>query len=116
MTRGLPAHALDEGAGGEDFHAAWVAELDRLEVDVTLAESLLAAQDLPALPEWTPPVLRAPLPSDLEPRARLVLERQLAVAHQITTRLSSTGRQRALTDAIKATASPDIPIYVDLSC
>ena len=26
-----------------DFHAAWVAELDRLEVDVELAEAMLAA-------------------------------------------------------------------------
>lgn len=103
-----------------DFHAAWVAALDRLEVDVTQAEAMLAvndpAADLGALPAWAPPVMRGPLPSDLEPRARLVLERQLAVAHRLTVRLTATGRERRLTQAIKDTAHPDVPIYLDLSC
>jgi hypothetical protein len=101
-----------------DFHAAWVAELDRLEVDVELAEAMIAADralDLQATAPWSPPVMRGPLPSDLEPRARLVLERQLAVAHRMTERLTETGRHRRLTQAIRDTAQPDIPIYLDLN-
>lgn len=104
----------------EDFRAAWVAELDRLEVDVELAEAMLAADHadhdgLTPLEPWSPPVMRAPLPGDLEPRARLVLERQLAVAYRMTERLTETGRHRRLTQAIRETAEPDIPIYVDLN-
>ena len=102
----------------EDFHTAWVAELDRLEVDVELAEAMLAADraaELDAPGSWAPPVMRAPLPSDLEPRARLVLERQLAVAYRITERLTETGRHRRLTHAIRQTAHVDIPVYLDLN-
>ena len=102
----------------EDFHAAWLAELDRLEVDVELAEAMLAADraaDLSPPAPWEPPVIRGPLPSDLEPRARLVLERQLAVAYRMTERLTETGRHRRLTQAIRETAQPDLPIYLDLN-
>jgi hypothetical protein len=103
-------------SGPADFHAEWVAELERLEVDVALAEALLTADASPAAPApWTPPVMRGPLPSDLEPRARLVLERQLAVANLLAERLTVTGRHRRLTQKIRDTASPDIPVYIDLS-
>ena len=103
-----------------DFHAEWVAELERLEVDVELAEALLASDAAPdvsaeAPAPWAPPVMRGPLPADLEPRARLVLERQLAVAHRVAERLTATGRHRRLTQRIRDTATPDIPIYIDLS-
>ena len=107
-----------DASGGEEFHAAWVAELDRLEVDVELAEAMLAAAraaELAPPAPWAPPVMRAPLPSDLEPRARLVLERQLAVAYRMTERLTETGRHRRLTQAIRNTAQPDVPIYLDLN-
>jgi hypothetical protein len=101
---------------GPDFHADWVTALERLEVDVALAEALLAVDRDPVTPEpWSPPVMRGPLPADLEPRARLVLERQLAVAHRVSERLTSTGRHRRLTQRIRDTASPDIPVYIDLS-
>ncbi len=102
----------------QDFHAAWLAELGRLEVDVELAEAMLAADraaELAPLPPWSPPPVRGPLPSDLEPRARLVLERQLAVAYRMTERLTETGRHRRLTQAIRDTAQVDLPIYLDLN-
>ena len=99
-----------------DFHDAWVAELDRLEVDVALAEAMLAADHLeltePAA--WSPPAMRGPLPADLEPRARLVLERQLAVAHLLAERLTRTDRHRRYTQAVRDTAHPEVPVYVDL--
>lgn len=100
-----------------DFHAQWVAELDRLEVNVQLAEAMLAANEptLVDLPPWQPPAMRGPLPSDLEPRARLVLERQLAVAHVLAQRLTTTDRQRALTARIRENAQVDIPVYIDIS-
>ncbi len=114
----VPPPATDPADATGEFHAAWVAELDRLEVDVQLAEAMLAADralELEPLPAWSPPAMRAPLPSDLEPRARLVLERQLAVAHRMTERLMETGRHRRLTQAIRDTAEPDVPIYINLN-
>ena len=99
-----------------DFHDAWVAELDRLEVDVALAEAMLAADhmELEEPAPWAPPAMRGPLPADLEPRARLVLERQLAVAHLLAERLTRTDRHRRYTQAIRNTAHPEVPVYVDL--
>ncbi len=99
-----------------DFRAEWVAALDRLEVDVAEAEALLSVSEaaVPVLAPWAPPPVRGPLPADLEPRARLVLERQLAVAHAVTQRLTLTGQHRRLTQRIRDTATPDVPIYVDL--
>ena len=96
------------------FHDQWVAELERLEADVTLAESMLRANEAPVLPAWQRPVIRGPLPHELEDRARLVLERQLAVAHQGTQRLTATGRERALHQRLRDTARLDVPVYLDI--
>ena len=98
-----------------EFHAAWVAALERLEVDVELAEAMLMVEhEVPALEAWEPPPVRGPLPADLEPRARLVLERQLAVAHRMAERLMENGRHRRYTQAVRSTFHPDLPVYVDL--
>ncbi len=104
-----------------DFRAEWVAALERLECDVATAEGLLAVENFTeenaaelALRTWEPPAMRAPLPSDLEPRARLVLERQLAVAYLLTERLTRTSKHRELTDRLRNDAHPDVPVYVDL--
>ncbi len=113
---GDPAPSRPEPA--PEFRTAWVAALDRLELDVAHAETLLrsaSAEELPALEPWAPPPVRGPLPSDLEPRARMVLERQLAVAHAVTQRVTLTGRHRRFTQAIRDTASPDLPVYLDLN-
>jgi hypothetical protein len=96
------------------FHDQWVAELTRLEADVTLAESVLRTNEAPVLPAWERPRVRGPLPTDLEDRARLVLERQLAVAHRLTQRLTATGKERALHQRLRDTAHPDVPVYVDI--
>lgn len=104
-----------------DFRAEWVAALERLECDVETAEALLAVESFTeesiaelALTAWEPPALRAPLPSDLEPRARLVLERQLAVAYLITERLTRTSKHRELTERLRSDWHADVPVYVDL--
>jgi hypothetical protein len=112
--------ALDTAAP-PDFRAEWLAALERLECDVETAEALLAVENLTeqtaaelALAQWEPPAMRAPLPSDLEPRARLVLERQLAVAYLLTEKLTRTTKHRELTDRLRSDAHVDIPVYVDL--
>ena len=98
-----------------DFHARWVAELDRLELDVEIAERMLADHRSAEPVAWAAPELRAPLPEDLVPRARLIHERQLVVADALTRRVSSTARQLALTRRVRTLVVPDVPVYVDLS-
>jgi len=104
-----PDHAAEE------FRAAWAAALDQLEVDVETAERMLATQDPDPLPVWEPPRVVGALPADLEPRARLVLERQLAVAHRITERLASNTQQQRLARAVRETGTPDTPVYLDVT-
>lgn len=97
------------------WHLVWETELDRLELDVALAERMLRSNEPGALPDWAPPVVRVPLPGDLLPRARLLHERQLAVAHALTSRLASTARHQALTDRVRDNLPPEVPVYVDVS-
>lgn len=97
------------------FRAEWEAALDRLELDVALAERLLAASE-PALPQpWEPPHVRGPLPEDLLPRARLLHERQLATARDIALAAASTRRQAALTARVSQTLPPEVPVYLDVT-
>ena len=96
------------------FHDQWVAELTRLEADVALAESVLRTNEAPVLPPWQRPTVSGPLPSELVDRARLVLERQLAVAHRLTQRLNATGKERALHQRFRDTAHADVPVYLDI--
>ena len=102
------------GDTAPSFRDQWIAELTRLEADVTLAESVLRSNEAPVLPAWQRPTVRGPLPSELEDRARLVLERQLAVAHHLTQRLNATGKERALHQRFRDTAHPDVPVYLDV--
>jgi len=99
----------------EDFGSEWVAALDRLELDVGLAEQMLAERRTLELPLWRTPTMHAPMPEDLVPRARLIHERQLAVVHALTRRATATSGQLALTSKMRSLIHPDIPVYVDLS-
>lgn len=99
----------------EDFRAQWVAALERLELDVGNAEQMLAERQRLELEPWVPPTLRAPIPDDLVPRARLIHERQLAVAHAMTQQVSSTTQRLSLTMRMRALVIPDVPVYIDLS-
>ncbi|MGB7981812.1 MAG: hypothetical protein WCF36_13600 [Candidatus Nanopelagicales bacterium] len=103
-----------------DWHDTWVAELDRLELTLEQAESLLRANDpagpdTPAQPPWAPQA-RGVLPDDLLPRARLVHERQLAVARSLAERALRTQRHNDLARVIReSTMAPEIPVYLDIS-
>lgn len=103
-----------------DWHDTWVAELDRLELTLEQAEGLLrandpASADTPAQPPWQPQA-RGVLPDDLLPRARLVHERQLAVARALAERALRTQRHNDLARVIReSTMAPEIPVYLDIS-
>jgi hypothetical protein len=100
---------------GVSFRAEWEAALDRLELDVELAEQLLVSS-APVMPQpWEPPNLRGPMPDDLVPRARLLHERQLTAAHRITLAAAATRRQAALATKVTDTYTADVPVYLDVT-
>lgn len=100
---------------GVDWHIAWVEALDRLDLDVERAEVMLRANDPEPMPVWQPPVMHMSLPEDLLPRARLILERQLAVTNDLTRAIATSRRQRELTSRLSNNLPADIPVYLDVS-
>jgi hypothetical protein len=102
-----------------DWHDTWVAELDRLELTLAEAEALLRSNDPPVVPSESPawqPQARGVLPEDLLPRARLVHERQLALAHALAERALRTHQHSQLARVIRdSTMRPEIPVYLDIS-
>lgn len=96
------------------FRAEWESALDRLELDVELAEQLLvSATPVPPQP-WEPPNLRGPMPEDLVPRARLLHERQLAAARDLALGAAANRRQVALANKVTATVPAEVPVYLDI--
>jgi hypothetical protein len=98
-----------------DWHTSWVEALDRLELDVEHAEQMLRVNDPEPMPAWEPPVMHMSMPEDLVPRARLILERQLAVTNDITRAMVSTQQQRAFTSKVSANIPADVPVYLDIT-
>ena len=98
-----------------DWRAAWVQALDRLEVDLDRAEQMLRVNDPEPMPAWTPPVMHLSMPEDLMPRARLILERQLAIAHDIAKAAATTQQHQALATKMSANIPPEIPVYLDVT-
>ena len=98
-----------------DWRSAWASELDRLELDVERAEQMLRVNDPTPIQAWKPPVMHLAMPEDLVPRARLILERQLAVAHDIARAAAVTQQQLAYTRKVAGNLPPDIPVYLDVT-
>jgi hypothetical protein len=100
-----------------DFHAAWVAALDELELEVDRAEAMLRGHDplQPPLqqPQWLPPQLPCPLPEQLLERARDILDRQLAVSAEIAHTMMGNRRHAAYVRQLGSGARREIPVYVD---
>lgn len=95
-----------------EARAAWLAELDRLELDVLVLERRLATGSAPHASTWEPPTLSSPLPPELLDRARAIEQRQLAALAALREALDGLGRQRALTQRMTHTA-PERPVYLD---
>jgi hypothetical protein len=100
------------------WDAAWVAALDRLDLDVAAAEQMLAVAHLPSVgavaqaQAWRPPAGIGPLPPSLEERARQLLDRQLAVAERLAEAAAQARRQRVAAEAMR-TRSADVPVFLD---
>lgn len=100
------------------WRSAWTEALDRLELDVSAVEALLAdvhrADDTPVVDPWSPPEGLGPLPLDLRPRADGILKRQTAAAQQLAQALIGTRRQVAAVSKVETRDSvPSRPAYLD---
>ena len=102
-----------------DFHAEWVAELDRLEVDVELAEALLAA-DRAAAGHRRPVERRRPCagrcPPTSSPAPGSCSSGSSPSRYRLTERLTADRPAPSAAPSGSGTPPhPDVPIYVDLS-
>lgn len=101
----------------EDWHGAWSAALDELELDVAQVEAMLADErrhaETPPADLWRPPTELGALPLELKPRADEILTRQLRAAQEIAKRLTSNRRQFAMTARIETGEAVKRPVYVD---
>ena len=100
---------------------AWADALSALELDVTRAESLLAAHrygDLeageaaPAGAAWTAPALPGPLPECLRERAQAILQRQLRVSADLARGIATARRDLLLAQRLDTSADP-APVFLD---
>jgi hypothetical protein len=101
----------------EDWHGAWSAALDELELDVVQVEAMLADErrnaENPPADIWRPPTELGALPLELEPRADEILTRQLKAAQEIARRLTRNRQQFAVTSRIETGEAVKRPVYVD---
>jgi hypothetical protein len=101
----------------DDWHGAWSAALDELELDVAQVEAMLTDErryaETPPADLWRPPTELGALPLELRPRADEILTRQLKAAQEIAKRLTSNRRQLAVTTRIETGEAVKRPVYVD---
>lgn len=120
MTDATPAGGRH--AAERDWHRAWSAALEALELDVIEAERLLAARGVPgeasdavaAAAHWVPPVIRAPLPVDLRARAEAILARQLRVADDLVRTMGTNRREAQVARRMGSGTTDRVqPVFVD---
>jgi hypothetical protein len=100
-----------------DWHAAWVAALDELEIDLDTAQALLEevrrGREIAVVDPWSPPPGLGPLPLDLRPRADTILNRQLAVAAEMAAGISHNRRQATVASRLEQGRDAARPAYLD---
>jgi hypothetical protein len=101
----------------DDWHGAWTAALDELELDLVQVEVMLADErrnaENPPADLWRPPTELGALPLELKPRADEILTRQLEAAQEIARRLTRNRQQYAVTARIETGEAVKRPVYVD---
>ncbi|HTW13756.1 MAG TPA: hypothetical protein VMF51_01435 [Nocardioides sp.] len=103
-------------ASTDSRHDAWQVDLDRIELDVLLAERALDSGAELRVDAWDVPGDHGPLPADLAERAAGILARQRDVMERIADRLGVTLRHQVVLDRLGLGSGLDnVPIYLDVS-
>jgi hypothetical protein len=102
--------------GDDDrHHLHWATALDRLELELILAERRLEDPTRPAPETWDEPDLLGPIPADLRERALALLDRQHQVRVAMTALLGSIGRQHDFANRVdRATRRTGQAVYLDV--
>jgi hypothetical protein len=96
-------------------HLHWETVLDRLELDLILAERKLADPDAPDPEPWSEPHVPGPIPPDLVERAQGLLDRQATVRDRLTVASFALRRHQDFAARVdRATTTPDRPVYLDI--
>lgn len=96
-------------------HLHWETALDRLELDVILAERKLDDASAPELEAWDEPDLVGPMPADLVDRALAILARQRVVRDRLAATAQGLRRHQDFASRVdRATARGVRPVYLDL--
>ncbi|GAA1137785.1 hypothetical protein [Nocardioides aquiterrae] len=96
-------------------HLHWETTLDRLELDVILAERKLDDPTAPDLEPWDEPNLAGPVPLDLVDRALAILARQRAVEARLAATAQGLRRHQDFASRVdRATARGAQPVYLDM--
>jgi hypothetical protein len=114
-----PTAHLTEHEVAARRHLHWETALDRLELEVILAERFLADPTREPAPDhepWDEPRLQGPIPADLAERAVAIRGRQRAVEAGLVAALGAARRQHRFADRVdRATGRRlDHAVYVDL--
>jgi len=114
MSAGVVARPI----AGSDEHLHWETALDRLELDVMLAERTLAdpSRDRQIDEPWDEPTLAGPIPPDLVDRALEIRERQLQVEAELVRAVGAARNQHRFADRVdRATGrGPGRAVYLDV--
>jgi hypothetical protein len=110
-----------EAMAPQAWDAAWTQALEVLELDVTAAENLLAANRIgapttltPSGEGWHAPFLEGPLPSNLRARSAAVLARQLRVSEELAHSMALNRRELRLAQRMDSGASNNAtPAFID---
>lgn len=100
---------------GAGFHRAWEQALAALELDVDVAERMLALDRIAEAPpnRWAPPTGLGPLPLALADRAKALLDRQIEVGRRLAEAAELSRRHLRAAHAMRGTA-PSAPVYLDV--
>ena len=104
----------------DEWREAWGAALDELELTIELTERLLGGEvpDDLDVPDWTPPNIGGPIPSELAFRARTLLGRQQSLIAETVTATVGVRRKVELLDKLTGAskgARTEPSVYVDLT-
>jgi hypothetical protein len=101
---------------GDRHHLHWATALDRLELEVILAERRLEDPSRPPQDSWDEPDLHGPIPADLRDRALVLRARQQQVQVAMTTLLGTIGRQHGFANRVdRATRQVVRSVYLDVT-
>lgn len=93
----------------------WETALDRLELDVILAERMLEDPSRPAPESWDETQLDGPMPSHLRQRALEIRARQRRVQQSLQSLLGTIARHHDFARRVdRATGRADHAVYLDL--